>query len=166
MVAGTTLAAVLLVMQLRTTNVHDYEPVDVLSILLVAVPTLLQRVRRPTDRRPRRPREAPPGAPGAATGAQEPSRSAPPPRQPLSGPAKPPQQRGIDERRLVIERLVAQGVAVLIAIGSYGAIVVLVLLQAWIPALSASLVFVLAVVGAIDDDRTPQRPTSAPDSAS
>lgn len=166
MVAGTTLAAVLLVMQLRTTGVQSYEPADVLSILLVAVPTLLQRVRRPTDRRPRSPRDAPPGASGAATGPQEPSGSAQPPPQPLSGPGEPPRRRGTDERTLVIERLVAQGVAVFIAVGSYGLIIVLVLLQAWIPALSASLVFGLAVAGLTDDDPTPQHPTSAPDGAS
>ncbi|MBW3604911.1 MAG: hypothetical protein KY460_08375 [Actinobacteria bacterium] len=164
-VAGATLAAVLLTMQLRTTGIQGYEPADVLSILLVAVPTLLQRVRRSTDRPPHSPRDAAPGASGAAVRPQEPPRSAQPPRQPLSDPPEPPRARGTDERMLIIERLVARGGAVLIAVGSYGLIIVLVLLQAWTPTLSALLVFGLAVAGATNDDRTSQRPTSASDGA-
>jgi hypothetical protein len=149
MVVGATLAALLLFMQLRAEGVDGYQFADVLSILLFAVPTALQRVRPSGHRRPR-PRER------AADGASDPMDT---PSEP-DAPTRP--RTRAEERALVIERLAVYAVAVVIACGSYVLLVVLVLLQAWTPALSASLVFGIALAAISRHDATPQRPTAVP----
>lgn len=146
---GAALAALLLTMQLRTEGVRGYEPADVLSILLFAVPTALQKLRPARDRRGR-PRER---APDDATGA------APRPDEAVAPVARTP----LNERALVIERLVVYGVTVVIAAGSYVLLVLLVLLQAWIPALSTMMVCGIALAGIPSRDAAGRHATSTPD---
>lgn len=167
---GAALAALLLTMQLRTEGVRGYEPADVLSILLFAVPTALQHFRSPADRRshrPHPPRDATPGAAGTASEPPEPSRPGASQRSghpEPSQPSEPSRRRVTNERLQLIERLVVQGVVVTIAVGSYGLIIVLVLLQAWIPTLSALMVCGIALAGAshrTGDVPAPLRPPGA-----
>lgn len=147
-VVGAALAAMLLVMQLRTEGVDGYELADVLSILIFAVPTALRRVRPPADRRTR-----PAGPPD--DDAADPSATS---SEPTVSPRPP---TPADERAELIERVVVYGVALVIAVASYALLVVLVLLQAWIPALSTAMVCGIAVAGLPGRDPLADRSAAA-----
>lgn len=140
-VLGAVLAAALLTMQLRSEGIRGYQFSDVLSILLFAVPTVLQRTRATVGRMP-------PRRDGDGLSA---------PDQGLA-PAAP------SRRAHVLETLLVRTVAVVIATGAYVVALVLVLAQAWVPALSALIVCAVALAAIPSGrDEMPVRPTSAPD---
>lgn len=131
-VVGAAVTGVLLIMQLRTGGVDDYAPADVLSILLIAVPVLTRAMRPPPQRRTSGP---PRGGPTGEHGRDDDPR---PPSWPSS----------LDtEAARAIERMLAHGIALVITVGAWLLAVVLVLLQAWAPAVSALIVFGVAAAG-------------------
>lgn len=138
-VVGATVAAVLLIVQLHTGGIDNYAPADVLSILLIAVPVATQALRpSPQRRRPaHRPGQVDGGGDEATRGRRAPSR--------------------IDtEVARAVERMLARGIAMVIALGAWLLAVVLVLLQAWAPAASALIVFGVAVAGIpVQDEDAP-----------
>jgi len=135
-VVGAAVGAVLLIMQLRTTGIHNYAPADVLSILLIAVPMATRAVRPPPQRRRR---TDPPGT--ADGGGDEVAR------------AQPERSRMDTEAARAVERMLARAIAMVIIVGAWLLAVVLVLLQAWAPAVSALIVFAVAAVGIPEQDR-------------
>ncbi|HEX6256601.1 MAG TPA: hypothetical protein VFZ70_12420 [Euzebyales bacterium] len=146
-VIGAVAAAGLLLMQLRTEGVRGYGVPDILSILLVAVPVMARR-----SSRPRRPHGAGADTPAGANASD--------------GDAEERSATGADEdtgARLIVERLLARWVAMLVAVGAWTGAVLLVLLQAWPPALSALIVMAIAASGIpADRDDMPVAHTSGP----
>ncbi len=128
---GAVLAAVLLTMQLQWSGIRGYELSDVLSILLFAIPTVLQRAHPTLGHPPRRSDAAGAGRPLATPDADA------PPRQVTAAAAA--------RRAHVLEPFLVHAVAVLIAVGAYVVALVLVVAQAWVPALSALIVCGLAL---------------------
>lgn len=131
---GATAAAALLIMQLRTRGIDHYASADVLSILLIAVPVMTQATRPAAHRRRAGPSSAADGQPGRADD----------PRVALRPPSRP---SPADTEAGAVERLLARGVALIITVGVWLLAVVLVLLQAWAPAISALIVFGMAAAG-------------------
>lgn len=132
---GATAAAALLIMQLRTSGIDHYASADVLSILLIAVPVMTRAMRPAAHRRRAGPSSAADGQPGRD---DDPRVALRPPSQP--SPAD-------TEASGAVELLLARGVALIITVGVWLLAVVLVLLQAWAPAISALLVFGMAAAG-------------------
>jgi uncharacterized membrane protein YphA (DoxX/SURF4 family) len=131
-VIGSVAAAGLLIMQLRTEGVRGYGFPDILSILLVAVPIMARGSR--VARRPR------------GVGADAPSTTDPAGDDMDAPPETDVADTDIGTPRLV-ERLLARWVAVLVAVSAWTGAVLLVLLQAWPPALAALIVMAVAVSG-------------------
>lgn len=131
LVVGAAVAAVLLIVQLRTSGIDDYAPADILSILLIAVPTVTRAVRPPPRRRQVRP-------PPAQDTDGEDTRPPPDPSRMDTGDAG------------AVERMLARGIAMVIAAGAWLLAVVLVLVQAWAPTVSALIVFGVAAAGVAD----------------
>lgn len=134
-VVGATVAAVLLIVQLRTTGIHGYAPTDVLSILLIAVPMATRAVRPPPRRRRR------PHPPGIVDGSGD-----------EVARAQPARSRMDTEAARAVEGMLVRGTAMVITVGAWLLAVVLVLLQAWAPAASALIVFVVAAAGIPEQD--------------
>lgn len=146
-VIGAVAAAGLLLMQLRTESVRGYGVPDILSILLVAVPIMARR-----SREPRRPHDAGADTPAGA-GASDDDMEA-------RSATVSDEDTGT---RLIVERLLARWVAMLVAVGAWIGAVLLVLLQAWPPALSALIVMAVAASGMpADRDDLPVAHTSGP----
>jgi hypothetical protein len=153
-VIGALAAAGLLLMQLRTEGIRGYGFPDILSILLVAVPIMARGSRAP---RPPRGPDVDADAPVTADRSDAPDVGAPPVRGGVDG-AGPGDSR-------VVERLLARGVAVLVAVGAWTGAVLFVLLQAWPPALASMIVMVVAASGIPSDaDDAPVAPTADPGS--
>jgi hypothetical protein len=130
-VVGATVAAVLLTMQLRTSGVDSYAPADVLSILLIAVPVMTRAVRPQPRQRSGPPRDAEAGELG---------------RDDHPRPSPRPSRMDTEAAR-TIERMLVRGVAFALMVGAWLLAAVLVLLQAWAPAVSALIVFGVAAAG-------------------
>lgn len=132
---GAAVAAALLIVQLRTSGIDSYAPADVLSILLIAVPVMTHAARPAPHRR----RAGTSSAAGGGPGRDDDPRVA---SQPPSRPSR------LDpEAARAVERMLARGVALTITVGAWLLAVVLVLLQAWAPAVSALIVFGVAATG-------------------
>jgi hypothetical protein len=129
-----TAAAALLIMQLRTSGIDNYAFGDVLSILLIAMP-VMTRATRPA---PHRRRAGSWSAAGGQRGRND------DPRVALRPPSRP---SPADTEAGVVEHMLARGVALVITFGVWLLAVVLVLLQAWAPAISALIVFGMAAAG-------------------
>ncbi len=130
-VSGAVLAAVLLTMQLQTEGTRGYELSDLLSILLFAVPVVVRHAR-PIVVHPRRHEAAGDSAPTA-----------------LSDAGPPIAARAMAAQRARgVEPLIVRAIAVLIAGGAYAVALVLVVAQAWVPALSALIACGIALAGA------------------
>jgi uncharacterized membrane protein YphA (DoxX/SURF4 family) len=147
-VIGAVAAGGLLLMQLRTEGIRGYGFPDILSILLVAVPIMV-RGSRPGRRSGGDEADAP-----AATDTPDDDLDAP--------PAGARDDADAGTARLA-ERLLARWVAVLVAVCAWAGAVLLVLLQAWPPALAALIVMGVAASGIPSDrDDAPVAHTSGP----